>query len=211
MRRGAHRGHEQAALRQRLRAPEPTRAAQGRGQPLAGAAAVDHRPPAQRERRHEGAKQLAPDQCGGSCASRARNRVQVHVKVSPDGRFEGVEPILGWEDSHSQYVPPHVLWRLQSPDLAVVRPAVQDIPLRQLLGNLSRTDASYYVEYLSLASNLPALAGDVTGYFDLDRDLALDHENVWIGNGRTVRAQAARGLAQRRSLCAHPSDRQAAL
>lgn len=102
-----------------------------------------------------------------------------------------MESILDWEESHSQYVPPHVLWRLQSPDLAVVRPAVQDIPLRQLLGNLSRADASYYVEYLSLARALPALAGDVAGFFDLDRDLMRDHENVWIGNGRTVRPRAA--------------------
>lgn len=103
-----------------------------------------------------------------------------------------MESILDWEESHSQYVPPHVLWRLQSPDLAVVRPAVQDIPLRQLLGNLSRADASYYVEYLSLARALPALAGDVAGFFDLDRDLMRDHENVWIGNAHGAPAGGSR-------------------
>jgi jumonji domain-containing protein 7 len=48
---------------------------------------------------------------------------KVHVKISPDGEFEGCEDANLWEPADYKPIPAAVLGKLQSPDKVVVRPA----------------------------------------------------------------------------------------
>lgn len=54
---------------------------------------------------------------------------RVHVKISPDGEFEGCEDAGLWEPTDFKPIPARVLAKLQSPDKVVVRPASVEVPI----------------------------------------------------------------------------------
>lgn len=57
----------------------------------------------------------------------------VHIKLAPDGVFEGVEPASLWEDFNQFTVPEQVSSQLLYPDLVVVRPATQNLKFSEFL------------------------------------------------------------------------------
>lgn len=143
----------------------------------------------------------------------------VNVKLTPDGEFEGCEPISMWENEDSPFigkyehtsvhtiyyyseVPSYVHQKLESPDKAVVRPANLRVKFSSFMGILNmlpprvircvfsimsslkyrldmqfvllhrslsriymlydnRLNASFYLEYCSIKSDLPELLTDI--------------------------------------------------
>lgn len=114
----------------------------------------------------------------------------VHVKITPDGQFEGCEDLKLWEiqSPNSSPVPPTVLSKLQSPDKVVVRPADVEMKFSEFMDMLYNKEAgnvSFYLEYTSITGSLEAMGEDIApvsfAHF-LDEQM----RNVWIGNGRTL-------------------------
>jgi len=133
----------------------------------------------------------------------AREGREVHVKVGAAGEFEGVEPVERWLAAGARgdgsELPPQIAAKLQSPELAVVRPAHVAMSVTEFLGHVDRAGAtnsttaagedalSLYVEYFSIPEHLPELRGVVhpPAIAD-DVGLRLAHENLWWGIGDTV-------------------------
>lgn len=112
---------------------------------------------------------------------------QVHVKVAPNGIFEGCESIDLWNGKKE--IPDFVLHELESPDKVVVRPATRNLPFTaflSLLANQENLTASYYLEYLSIKSYLPELKNQNLSFFSFASFLELKHQNLWFGDGKTV-------------------------
>ncbi|OQR96007.1 hypothetical protein THRCLA_07404 [Thraustotheca clavata] len=113
---------------------------------------------------------------------------EVHVKVSPDGNFEGCEPLEWWQSSDSVQIPDFVLQNLESPDLVLVRPASTNMPFAEFIKHLISTiesNTSYYLEYLSLTTYVPELLQDIPSYSWADF-LQLHVQNLWFGDGKSV-------------------------
>lgn len=119
------------------------------------------------------------------------NSSLIHVKVAPNGDFEGIDDLYNWASWQDQDIPPVVLSRLESPDKVVVRPATLDITFGEFMKQIHepKGNASWYIEYLDLHSYLPDLFKH--GY-SLTKDLLGDHwlqqgnEYIWVGDGNTV-------------------------
>ncbi|KAJ9456945.1 JmjC domain-containing protein E [Diplonema papillatum] len=129
----------------------------------------------------------------------------LHVKVAPNGVFEGPEPLSWWTSTTAQDTPLHVLGRLQSPDRVLVRPASTTLPLHELLAALRRNttvgrsfkesldhadtlneSTSFYLEYASLAG-LGELEDDVS-VPDWFPHLQLAVKNIWFGGSTLGKA-----------------------
>ena len=129
----------------------------------------------------------------------------MHVKASPDGVFEGTEPISAWLGD-MRGVPDGVRAGLRSLNVVVGRAAGLDVPAGTFfdwleargggggeaaagggegLGALLASNASLYLEYTSLREWLPRLAADVPA---LGAEGALRRQafNVWVGDGATT-------------------------
>ena len=112
---------------------------------------------------------------------------QVHVKITPDGEFEGCDAASNWEDHATRVLPERVSSKLSFPDLVVVRPAPHDLPFDEFMHIIeTRRDINAYMEYASLSSYLPSLAEDVEVPPFARNLLAQAHFNIWLGNGRTL-------------------------
>ena len=57
----------------------------------------------------------------------------VHVKITPNGEFEGCDDARNWEEYSTRVLPEVVRSKLQFPDTVVVRPAPHDLPFREFM------------------------------------------------------------------------------
>ena len=116
----------------------------------------------------------------------------VHIKLTPDGEFEGVEPANLFENFNDFRIPEAVYKQLLYPDLVVVRPAVANMKLMQFIdiieqvSNGSRKGFSAYLEYSSIADILPELQEDIAQMPFFDNMLKLEHTNIWLSDGNTL-------------------------
>lgn len=75
---------------------------------------------------------------------------KVGVKLSPSREFEGIDSLLHWGMSSSQFVPPTVLNQMQSPDLVVVRAAHEEMKLKDVLDIISATSVHNRLHKVSI-------------------------------------------------------------
>ncbi|XP_022083574.1 uncharacterized protein LOC110975415 isoform X2 [Acanthaster planci] len=62
---------------------------------------------------------------------------EVHIKLAPDGLFEGIDSSSNWEDYGTFKIPATVLDKLPFPDLVVVRPATMNLKFAEFLDMIS--------------------------------------------------------------------------
>lgn len=117
---------------------------------------------------------------------------RVHIKLSPSGDYEGVEPAEIWEDFATFHIPDIVRSQLLYPDLVVVRPATLDMKFSDFLDlveNVSNgiiKNISAYLEYTSLSEYFKELLGDVHEMPFISGLLNLKHQNIWLSDGNTL-------------------------
>ena len=117
---------------------------------------------------------------------------QVHIKLTPDGNFEGVEPRSLFENYESFRIPATVYKQLPYPDLVVVRPATANMNLSDFIDIIeqvsdgSRKGFSAYLEYSSIADIIPELEADIETMPFFDNMLKLEHTNIWLSDGNTL-------------------------
>jgi len=113
------------------------------------------------------------------------------VKLSPNGDFEGCEPLRWWTNESSvTSLPDFVYDHLESPDKVLVRPASLNMPFTEFIKRLKETGhknstISYYLEYLSMSTYVPDLERDVP-LFEWAKWLNLEARNLWFGDGKSV-------------------------
>ncbi|CAM9422558.1 unnamed protein product [Ectocarpus fasciculatus] len=130
----------------------------------------------------------------------AHRHTRVGAKLSPNEDFEGIEELSAWQGGEAQRVPPHVLSRLQSPDLLVVRNAHKELTVQEVLAMLAargrnkeynQSATNVYVEYLDMLHD-PQLHQLYTDNSDLIIQSHAGAEAgevkpmLWLGDGRTV-------------------------
>lgn len=111
----------------------------------------------------------------------------VHVKLTPDGEFEGVESASLWKDYESFVIPAEVKAQLQFPDLVVVRPATQELKFSEFLAIISSpSNYSAYLEYSSIPEYMPLLEEDLQELPMVTDLLTQRHLNIWLSDGSTL-------------------------
>ncbi|KAJ8023648.1 JmjC domain-containing protein 7 [Holothuria leucospilota] len=131
--------------------------------------------------------------------SRYKNE-KIHIKLAPNGVFEGVEDVSLWEDHKTMEIPPYIYNQLPFPDLVVVRPGTANIRFAEFSDmmdqkqfdqtcsekkNGTSAKVSAYLEYSSI-SHFPELEKDVEE-LDLAMDLLeMKHLNIWLSDGDTL-------------------------
>ncbi|KAL5473204.1 hypothetical protein EMCRGX_G027656 [Ephydatia muelleri] len=112
----------------------------------------------------------------------------VHVKLTPDGNFEGVESADRWKDYRWDRIPESVRAQLLFPDLVVVRPASAEMKFSQFLDLTMAKNKSYsaYLEYSSIPYYMPELTKDVKEPPFVEGLLHKHHLNMWLSDGRTL-------------------------
>jgi hypothetical protein len=93
-------------------------------------------------------------------------------------------------ESEKQKVPDMVLEQLESPDKVLVRPAVREMKVNDILQFFEHKkeqgdQVSLYVEYLSLSSYLPGLTNAVPAP-TWGAALVGEEKNLWLGDGDTL-------------------------
>lgn len=117
---------------------------------------------------------------------------EVHVKLTPKGEYEGIEPVDIWEPHKTFKIPQEVLKQLPYPDLVMVRPATLNMNLSEfltLIQNISDrifTNVSAYLEYTAIADYFPDLKEDVAEIPLLKDVLELASLNIWLSDGNTL-------------------------
>ncbi|XP_071809450.1 uncharacterized protein [Asterias amurensis] len=122
---------------------------------------------------------------------------EVHIKLAPDGLFEGVDDVTHWEEHGTFEIPKNIFEKLPFPDLVVVRPASINVKFSEFLdmiGNHSNTStsekhkprASAYLEYSSIPNYLPELEQDVEEFPFVQGLLKRRHLNIWLSDGNTL-------------------------
>ena len=119
------------------------------------------------------------------------NNRKVHVKVAPNGIFEGVEAIKLWEDHQDFEIPDVVKKQLPHSDVVVVRPAVMNLQFGQFIdyikeGEMKDNNVSLYLEYSSVREYMEEIQTDVKPLEFIDKLLDLDTTNVWLSGGDTL-------------------------
>lgn len=125
---------------------------------------------------------------------------KIHIKLAPNGVFEGVEDVSLWEDHKTMEIPPYIYNQLPFPDLVVVRPGTANIRFSEFSDmmdqkqfeqtcsekkNGTSAKVSAYLEYSSI-SHFPDLERDVEE-LDLAKDLLeMKHLNIWLSDGDTL-------------------------
>jgi len=112
---------------------------------------------------------------------------EVHVKLTPDGEFEGCDDVTNWEGHESRVIPERALKKIEFPNKVVVRPAGHQIEFEKFMEMLSESsEVSAYLEYTSLTSTFPELKVDISPLTFVENLLIQRHLNIWIGNGKTL-------------------------
>ena len=112
----------------------------------------------------------------------------VHVKLTPDGVFEGVESAKMWSDYTNDWIPDLVKSQLPYPDLVVVRPATSEINFSDFLDFISSGNQTFsaYLEYSSIPHYMPTLQQDMFELPFIRDELELRHLNMWLSDGNTL-------------------------
>ena len=113
---------------------------------------------------------------------------EIHIKLTPDGIFEGVESAMLWEDFHDKWIPNTVKSQLSFPDLVVVRPATSEMRFSDFLDLISSGNNSFsaYLEYSSIPYYMPKLQQDISEMPFVEGTLELRHLNMWLSDGNTL-------------------------
>ena len=116
----------------------------------------------------------------------------VHIKLTPGGDFEGVEPVDMWENYESLKIPAEVREALKYPDLVVVRPAGVNMKFSEFLDLIEwaaaqpERNVSAYLEYSSIKDYMPELQEDLKEFGFTKDLLTLRHLNIWLSDGNTL-------------------------
>ena len=111
----------------------------------------------------------------------------VHVKLTPDGEFEGVENVSIWKDHEFFVIPNKVKNQLQFSNLVVVRPATQELKFSEFLNIISSpSNYSAYLEYSSIPEYMPQLEQDLYELPMVTGILTRRHLNIWLSDGNTL-------------------------
>lgn len=111
----------------------------------------------------------------------------VHIKLTPDGQFEGVESASLWEDYKEFVIPSKIKEQLQFSDLVVVRPATQEVKFSEFLSIISSpSNYSAYLEYSSIPEYMPQLEYDLHELPMVTGVLTRRHLNIWLSDGNTL-------------------------
>lgn len=114
---------------------------------------------------------------------------EIHIKLTEDGNFEGVESAKDWTEYHENWIPESVKEQLPFPDLVVVRPATAEMKFSEFLDFISMRNVSLYsayLEYSSIPYYMPQLEGDIHELPFLKRYLERRHLNMWLSDGDTL-------------------------
>uniref|UniRef100_A0A5S6QMQ3 JmjC domain-containing protein n=1 Tax=Trichuris muris TaxID=70415 RepID=A0A5S6QMQ3_TRIMR len=116
---------------------------------------------------------------------------EVHVKLSPNGIFEGVEPVKDWDVAADlQRVPAEVRKHLAHPELVLVRPAANETLFADFLNFVGKKQdkdsMSAYLEYTSIRSYFKPLENDIDELPFIKGVMKPLHVNIWISNGNTL-------------------------
>ena len=115
-------------------------------------------------------------------------RREIHIKLTPNGNFEGVESATLWADYHENWIPEVVRSQLSFPDLVVVRPATSEMKFSDFLELISSGNSSYsaYLEYSSIPHHMPKLEDDIHELPFVENLLERRHLNIWLSDGNTL-------------------------
>lgn len=123
-------------------------------------------------------------------------QTKVHIKLAPDGIFEGVDKSSHWEDYKTLTIPKKVKDKLPFSDLVVVRPATMNVNFSEFLdmttGNSSFIKkqsperVSAYLEYSSITQHFPKLEEDIKPFPFVNNNLKRRHLNIWLSDGDTL-------------------------
>ena len=113
---------------------------------------------------------------------------KIHIKLTENGIFEGVEATKLWGSNHSNWIPESVRMQLLYPDLVVVRPATAEMRLSEFLNYIALGNRTYsaYLEYSSIPFHLPLLEDDIREMPFLGSLLERRHLNIWLSDGNTL-------------------------
>lgn len=113
---------------------------------------------------------------------------KIHIKLTEDGQFEGVESGILWEGYRDDWIPEAVRSQLNHPDLVVVRPASAEMTFSQFLDFITSINRTYsaYLEYSSIPFHLPLLEEDIREMPFLNGLLDRRHLNMWLSDGNTL-------------------------
>ncbi|XP_066934010.1 bifunctional peptidase and (3S)-lysyl hydroxylase JMJD7-like [Clytia hemisphaerica] len=115
---------------------------------------------------------------------------KVHVKLTPNGEFEGCDLAQKFDNYDTFSIPKNVKEQLPYPDLVVVRPAVGSMKFGEFMdlveGKNNPNNMSAYLEYSSIREYFPELEYDLDQMPFAPDLLKLSHLNIWISNGRTL-------------------------
>ena len=114
---------------------------------------------------------------------------EIHIKLTEDGNFEGVENAKDWAGYRDDWIPESVKKQLPFPDLVVVRPATAEMKFSDFLDFIStRNDSMYsaYLEYSSIPYYMPQLEKDIHELPFLKNLLERRHLNMWLSDGNTL-------------------------
>lgn len=113
---------------------------------------------------------------------------EIHIKLTEDGNFEGVESAKLWADYRENWIPEQVRAQLDFPDLVVVRPATSEMTFSDFLDFIlsSNRTHSAYLEYSSIPYYMPQLEDDIREMPFLDVHLERKHFNMWLSDGNTL-------------------------
>ena len=113
---------------------------------------------------------------------------EIHIKLTPDGNFEGAESASLWADYHEEWIPEMVKSRLSFPDLVVVRPATSEMKFSDFLELITSGNSSYsaYLEYSSIPYHMPKLEDDILELPFVENLLERRHLNIWLSDGNTL-------------------------
>ena len=112
----------------------------------------------------------------------------VHIKLTPDGIFEGVENANLWSGYSEDWIPAAVKSQLPYPDLVVVRPATAEMNFSVFLDHISSNNQTFsaYLEYSSIPYYMPGLQLDVFELPFVQGSLEVRHLNMWLSDGNTL-------------------------
>ena len=112
----------------------------------------------------------------------------VHIKLTSDGIFEGVESAKLWSDYREGWIPDEVKAKLLYPDLVVVRPATSEMTFSDFLDFISSGNQTFsaYLEYSSIPYYMPKLQEDISELSFVGGSLDVQHLNMWLSDGNTL-------------------------
>lgn len=112
---------------------------------------------------------------------------EVHVKLTPNGEFEGVEPLALW-NYDGFHIPNEVKNQLKFPDLVMARPAGLEMRFSEFLDFIEspKKNFSAYLEYSTIKEYFAELLEEVSEFPFIKGLLKLDYLNIWLSDGNTL-------------------------